>query len=77
LEKELLEESYQLLFDAMNEETVFDENYFKKLAYYKCELIALHPFYELNGRVTRIFFDMILLLLDKTTPCKLSKSCSS
>jgi cell filamentation protein len=31
----------------------------KKLAYYKCELIALHPFYELNGRVTRIFFDMI------------------
>ena len=31
----------------------------KKLAYYQCELMALHPFYELNGRVTRMFFDMI------------------
>ncbi len=31
----------------------------KKLAYYKCELNALHPFYELNGRVTRMFIDMI------------------
>lgn len=36
------------------------KDYFaKKLAYYKCELIALHPFYELNGRITRMFFDMI------------------
>ncbi len=32
----------------------------KKLAYYKCELNALHPFYELNGRVTRMFIDMIV-----------------
>lgn len=24
-----------------------------------CELIALHPFLELNGRITRLFFDMI------------------
>ncbi len=31
-----------------------------KLAYYQCELIALHPFYELNGRITRVFFDMIV-----------------
>jgi cell filamentation protein len=31
----------------------------KKIAYYMCELIALHPFYELNGRVIRLFFDMI------------------
>jgi len=31
----------------------------KKLAYYKCELNALHPFYELNGRITRMFIDMI------------------
>jgi cell filamentation protein len=125
LEKELLEESYQLFFDEMKEKTLFDENYFKnlhkrtfeslyswagkyrdfnmvkgesrfcqgayvgsaskqiftslakenylknhedspkeifvkKLAYYKCELIALHPFYELNGRITRMFFDMIV-----------------
>ena len=31
----------------------------RKLAYYQGELIALHPFYELNGRVLRLFFDMI------------------
>lgn len=31
----------------------------KKLAYYKCELIAIHPFAEINGRITRMFFDMI------------------
>jgi len=31
------------------------EEFAKKLAYYKCELIALHPFYELNGRITRLF----------------------
>ena len=24
-----------------------------------CELIALHPFFELNGRITRLFFDLI------------------
>lgn len=35
------------------------EQFAKKLSYYKCELIALHPFYELNGRITRMFFDMI------------------
>jgi cell filamentation protein len=35
------------------------DEFAKKLAYYKCELIALHPFYELNGRITRMFFDMI------------------
>ena len=36
------------------------EEFAKKLAYYKCELIALHPFFELNGRITRMFFDMIV-----------------
>ena len=30
-----------------------------QLAYVQCELIALHPFYELNGRITRLFFDLI------------------
>lgn len=35
------------------------EDFAKKLAYYSCELIALHPFNELNGRITRLFFDMI------------------
>lgn len=33
----------------------------KKLAYYKSELIALHPFYELNGRILRLFVDMLCL----------------
>ena len=33
----------------------------KKLAYYKGELIALHPFYELNGRILRLFIDMLCL----------------
>jgi cell filamentation protein len=40
-------------------ENVEKEIFAKKIAYYKCELIALHPFYELNGRITRLFFDMI------------------
>ena len=31
----------------------------QKITYYICELIALHPFFELNGRTTRLFFDMI------------------
>jgi len=56
----------QKIFDALK-----DDNYLKdyenkpkeefahKLAYYQCELIALHPFFELNGRITRMFFDMI------------------
>jgi len=33
----------------------------KKLAYYQSELIALHPFYEINGRVTRLYCDMLAL----------------
>ena len=39
-----------------------DKKHFaKKLAYYQCELIALHPFYELNGRITRLYIDMLAL----------------
>lgn len=39
-----------------------NENEFsQKLAYYQGELIALHPFYELNGRTLRLFFDMICI----------------
>ena len=36
------------------------ENFACKIAYYMGELIALHPFFELNGRITRLFFDMIV-----------------
>lgn len=35
------------------------ENFAERLAHYQSELIALHPFYELNGRITRLFFDLI------------------
>ena len=35
------------------------EEFARKIAFYMCELIALHPFFELNGRITRLFFDMI------------------
>jgi cell filamentation protein len=31
----------------------------KKIAYYQSELIALHLFYELNGRTLRLFFDLL------------------
>lgn len=125
LESELLEEAYQAFYNELDETTVFNETYFKRLhfrtfntlyewagkyrsfnmtkgtsrfcqgafvesssrklfaelestnylmdvvdsrtdfvkqlAYFKCELIALHPFYELNGRITRLFFDMITM----------------
>ena len=33
----------------------------QKIADYQCELIALHPFYELNGRITRLFFNLIAI----------------
>ncbi len=36
-----------------------DEQFAERLAHYQSELIALHPFYELNGRITRLFFDLI------------------
>lgn len=37
------------------------ERFAQRLAYYQGELIALHPFYELNGRITRLFFDLIAI----------------
>jgi len=33
----------------------------QKIAYYQCELIALHPFYEINGRIIRLFFFKFIL----------------
>ena len=35
------------------------EKLIKKLAFYKCELIAIHQFYELNGRIIRLFIDIL------------------
>lgn len=37
------------------------ERFADRLAYYQSELIALHPFHELNGRITRLFFDLIAM----------------
>ena len=37
------------------------EKFAERLAHYQSELIALHPFYELNGRITRLFFDLIAI----------------
>jgi len=52
--KELKSDNY-----LKNYESRPKSEFAKKLAYYKCELNALHPFYELNGRITRMFIDMI------------------
>jgi cell filamentation protein len=40
-------------------EKITKEDFARKISHYKCELVALHPFYELNGRITRLFFDMV------------------
>ncbi len=40
------------------------EMFAQRLAYFQCELIALHPFYELNGRITRLYCDMLALYND-------------
>ncbi len=46
--KEIEQDSYLAKYSE-------DKNMFvSKLAYYKCELIALHRFYELNGRILRL-----------------------
>ena len=53
---ELEKECY--LQDISSNKTTFA----KKLAYYQGELIALHPFYELNGRITRLYVDMLAMV---------------
>ncbi|MCH9740472.1 MAG: Fic family protein [Epsilonproteobacteria bacterium] len=53
--QELQRDNY--LADVKNNKVLFA----KKLAYYQGELIALHPFYELNGRITRLYCDMLAL----------------
>ncbi len=37
------------------------EKFAERLAHFQCEFIALHPFYELNGRTTRLLFDLIAI----------------
>lgn len=61
-----LEQESQRIFRQLEEESflqqsrdVLPESFAERLAHYQSELIALHPFYELNGRITRLFFDLI------------------
>ena len=55
------------IFEALDKERYLqgvasDKKAFaKRLAYYQGELIALHPFYELNGRITRLYIDMLAM----------------
>lgn len=50
----------QRIFKALEDEDFLRregwpaEQFAERLAYYQGELIALHPFYELNGRITRL-----------------------
>jgi len=53
--KELENENY--LADIKEDKALFA----KRLAYYQGKLIALYPFYEINGRITRLFSDMLAL----------------
>lgn len=54
------------IFNELKSDTYLREienknDFAKKMAYYQGELIALHPFYELNGRILRLFCDMLAL----------------
>lgn len=53
--KQLADEKY------LREVSQSTDEFAERLAYFQSELIALHPFYELNGRVTRLFFDLIAI----------------
>jgi cell filamentation protein len=60
-----IESNSRKLFSELEKENYLKNThskteFIKRLAYFKCELIALHPFYELNGRIIRLFFDMIV-----------------
>ncbi|MCD8544587.1 MAG: Fic family protein [Sulfurospirillum cavolei] len=65
LAKHLLSESKRIFTELENDAYLLTCNnkkaFVKQLTYYKSELIALHPFYELNGRTLRLFIDMLCL----------------
>lgn len=54
--KQLEKENYLRDFESPS----LRESFAKRLAYYMCELIVLHPFNEGNGRSLRLYFDMIV-----------------
>ena len=65
LAKHLSSESKRIFTELENDAYLVTCNnkkaFVKQLTYYKSELIALHPFYELNGRTLRLFIDMLCL----------------
>ena len=69
---EYLQSESARIFNALKDDNylsnIADKKEFSvKLAYYQGELIALHPFYELNGRILRLFFDMLCIYNDYDT----------
>ena len=72
-------QSKEIFLKLVDDEVLWNcdtkEEFSKRLADFKCEIIALHPFPELNGRITRMFFDLIafsrgyeFIDYSKTTP---------
>lgn len=65
LAQHLYSESKRIFGELENEKYLSsiqeDKLFAQRLAYYQGELIALHPFYELNGRITRLYCDMLAL----------------
>lgn len=57
------DQSKEIFSKLLNDEVLWsseDKDVFaQRMAFHKCEIIALHPFPELNGRITRMFFDLI------------------
>lgn len=69
---EYLQNESARIFNALKDDNylsnIADKKEFAvKLAYYQGELIALHPFYEVNGRILRLFFDMLCIYNDYNT----------
>ena len=63
---EYLQNESARIFNALKDDnylfnTPDKKEFAVKLAYYQGELIALHPFYEVNGRILRLFFDMLCI----------------
>jgi cell filamentation protein len=52
-DKHLAKEDYLFNLDA--------GKFIERLAYYKCELLAIHPFREGNGRTIRLFCDLLAI----------------
>ncbi len=63
-----LEQTSRIIFNNLSKDNFLKDYLDKpkkllaqKIVHYMCELIALHPFAELNGRTIRLFFDMIAI----------------